>query len=285
MENFWQNKYVTNFLIPAIILIVAFITAKILRILLTKYFNRTSRFLQVDQTRFNFVKNAVSFIIFLGAFVMIFYSIPQLKALGVTLFAGAGVLAAFIGFASQQAFSNIVSGIFLVIFKPFRVNDHVRVGDLHSGFIEDITLRHTVIRNLENRRIVIPNSTISSEIIINSTISDEKICAFMEMGISYDSNVDKAIQIIQEEASKHPNYIDVRTEEDKKEGKPEVRVRVIGWGDSSVDLRAYIWSKNSETAFFTKCDLYKSIKERFDNEGIEIPFPYRTLVFKNKPSE
>ena len=280
---FWENKYVTHLLIPLIILVFAFITTKILRVLLTKYFKKSSIFLQVDQTRFNFVKNAVSFIIFLGAFVLIFYSIPELKALGVTLFAGAGVLAAFLGFASQQAFSNIVSGIFLVIFKPFRVGDHIRVGDLHAGVVEDITLRHTVIRNYEYRRIVMPNSLISAETIVNSTITDEKVCAFMEMGISYDSNIDKAIELIRDEVSKHPNYIDVRTQEDIDAGKPLVRVRVIGWGDSSINLRAYIWAQDSETAFVTRCDLFKSIKERFDNEGIEIPFPYRTVVFKNKP--
>jgi small-conductance mechanosensitive channel len=280
---FWENKYVSHLLIPLIILVVAFISTKILRILLTKYFNKTSKFLKVDQTRFNFVKNAVSFIIFLGAFVVIFYSIPELKALGVTLFAGAGIFAAFLGFASQQAFSNIVSGIFLVIFKPFRVSDHIKIGELNVGIVEDINLRHTVIRNYENRRIVIPNSTISSEIIINSTITDEKICSFMEMGISYDSDMNKAIELIKDEVSNHPNYIDVRTKQDIKDGKPLVRVRVIGWGDSSVNLRAYIWAQDSETAFVTRSDLYKSIKERFDAEGIEIPFPYRTLVFKNKP--
>lgn len=278
-----QHKWVVYGLIPFLLLLGAFITSRILRSLLTLYFKKTSAFLNVDKTRFNFVKNAVSAIIYMTAIILIFYSIPKLKTLGVTLFASAGIFAAIIGFASQQAFSNIISGIFLVMSKPIRVGDNIRIGDLHNGYVEDITLRHTVIRNFENRRIIIPNSIISAETIVNSSITEEKTCSFMEMGISYDSDINKAIAIIQDEVAKHPNFVEWRSPEDIKSGTPKVRVRVLGWGNSSIDLRAYIWSKNSETAFVTRCDLYHSIKERFDNEGIEIPFPYRTLVFKNKP--
>ena len=181
----------------------------------------------------------MSFIVFLTAFILIFYMIPGLRDYGVTLFAGAGVLAAIVGFASQSAFSNIIGGIFLVIFKPFRVDDLISVGT-NTGRVEDITLRHTVIRNFENRRIVIPNSIISNETIINSTIVEEKICQFFEIGISYDSDVDKAMEILREEAMRHPNTIDNRTEEDIEKNTPVVEVRVIGFGDSSVNLRAWI---------------------------------------------
>ncbi|MBU0765081.1 MAG: mechanosensitive ion channel, partial [Bacteroidetes bacterium] len=88
-----------------------------------------------------------------------------------------------------------------------------------------------------------------------------------------------------EEAQKHPGFLDHRTEEDKASGEPPVAVRLISFGDSSVNLRGYVWAANPMAAFIMKCDLHKSIKERFDNEGIEIPFPYRTVVFKNKKDE
>ncbi|MDZ7777461.1 MAG: mechanosensitive ion channel [Bacteroidales bacterium] len=73
------------------------------------------------------------------------------------------------------------------------------------GTVEDITLRHTVIRNFENRRIIVPNSVISSETIINSNIIEDKVCNFVEISISYDSDVDKAMALMQEEAMSHPN--------------------------------------------------------------------------------
>jgi len=282
MEKVFAIPYVKYTIISVVALLVAFIISKILRILISRFINLSSNKLKIDPTQFNFLKNAVSFFVFLGAVIFIFYTIPALKTLSITLFAGAGILTAIALFASQQAFANIVSGIFIVIFKPFRVNDIVDVGSLPKGRVEDITLRHTVIRNYENRRMIIPNSLISSEIVINSSIVDEATCNFIDMGISYDSDIDKAMAIMREEVEKHPNLVDHRTEEEKDSGLPKVIVRVINFGDSSVNLRAYAWTVDHTSGFVMKTDLYKSVKESFDRNGIEIPFPYRTIVYKNK---
>jgi small-conductance mechanosensitive channel len=247
---------------------------------LNRFVDRSSRKLNVNPTKFSFLKNGVSFIIFLGALIVVFVLIPELKTLGLTITAGAGIVTAILVFASQQAFSNIISGIFIVIFQPFRVNDLIRIGEQYFGYVEDITLRHTVIRNFENRRIIVPNSVISSETIVNSNILDSKICNFVNFSISYDSNIDKAIRIIQEEAMKHSAFIDNRSDEDKLNDVPSVVVRVINLGDFSVDLRAWVWTIDNGSGYVLKTDLYKLVKQRFDREGIEIPFPYRTVVFK-----
>src|SRR5210317_898259 len=244
MENFFDNPTVKYSFIIIGTLLVALVIAKILRILISRFIKLSSKKLRIDHTQFNFLKNAVSFFVFLGAIIFIFYTIPKLKTLSLTLFAGAGILTAVALFASQQAFANIVSGVFIVIFKPFRVNDLVDVGNLPKGRVEDITLRHTVIRSFENRRMIIPNSVISSEILVNSSIVDETICNFIDMGISYDSDIDKAMQIIHDVGVAHPNFIDHRTEEEIKEGVLPITVRVMGFGDSSVNLRAFIWSKD-----------------------------------------
>ena len=134
-------------------------------------------------------------------------------------------------------------------------------------------------------RIIVPNSVISSEVLENAHIVDQRTQKFFEIGISYDSDIDKAMQIIKEEALKHPRFLDNRTEEEIAENEEPVKVRVLGFGESSVNLRAYIWANSPTDAFVLGCDLNKSVKERFDNEGIEIPFPYRTLVFKNSEPE
>ena len=280
MEGFFNLPYVKYSVISIVTLLVAFIISKIFRILLSNFLKLSSNKLKIDHTQFNFLKNAVSFFVFLGAIIFIFYTIPQLKTLSITLFAGAGILTAIALFASQQAFANIVSGVFIVIFKPFRVNDLVDVGNLPKGRVEDITLRHTVIRNFENRRMIIPNSMISSEIVINSSIVEESICNFIDMGISYDADIEKAMEIMRKEAIAHPNFLDNRSDEEKKNNIPPVNTRVIGFGDSSVNLRAYVWTKDHSSGFQLKTDLYKSIKEQFDQQGVEIPFPYRTIVYK-----
>lgn len=268
-------------LIIVAILVSAFIAIRLLRFFLSRYLDQASEKLNVDPTNYKFFKNTISAAIYVLAVGLSIYMIPSLRTLAVGLLAGAGIFAAIVGFASQAAFANMISGIFIVIFKPLSVHDVVKIGSLYHGIVEDITLRHTVIRDFENRRIVIPNAVMSSETIVNSNMGDIRIRRHIDLGISYDSDVDLAIRIIQEEAVAHPSSLDVRTPEEKAGGTPEVIVRVLGFGDSAVLLKAYVWAENQISAFEMHCDLNKAIKKRFDAEGIEIPFPYRTLVFKN----
>ncbi len=277
-------KFITehkSFFSAAIVIIVAIVASRIIRRLLKRFFDQSSEHLNVDPTRYRFFRNMVDLIIFTLAGILVAYSIPALRTLGLTLFAGAGIIAAVVGFASQQAFSNIISGIFIVIFRPFRVNDIIKVGSFDSGIVEDITLRHTVIRNFENRRLVIPNGVISEQTVLNSSLVDEHVCMNIDIGISYESDADKALLILQDECLKHPFCIDCRKNEEKNEGKPMVDVKVFDLSDSAVNIRAGVWADDAIKGFQMKCDLLLSVKKRFDSEGIEFPFHYRTSVFKN----
>ena len=277
---YFYNNYKLAILI-VLILIGAAVLTRIIRWLIDKSFLTAAEKLNLDKTRYRFFKNAVSLIIWIIAIGAIISLIPKLKSLAYTLFAGAGILVAIIGFAAQHAFSNIISGIFIVMFKPFRVGDMIKVGNLDYGIVEDITLRHTVLNNFENKRIIIPNAVISAENIINDSIQDATVCKYIEIGISYDSDVDLAIKILQEEASKHPNCIDNRTEIQKEKGNNKVDVRLISFGDFSVNLRAYVWTNDPIGVYQMHHEINKGIKKRFDSEGIEIPYPYRTVVYKN----
>ncbi len=273
------NSYINRIILIGIILVITIIVERIMKFLLNRFSKRTSKLIRIDNTQFAILKHFVSALIYLIGIGIALYTIPHFRTISVSLFAGAGVLGIIIGFASQATLSNVISGLFIATFKPFRVGDIIKFSD-KTGVVEDITLRHTVIRNFENKRFIVPNSIISNEIIENYNIGDEKVCRWVELGISYDSDIDKAMKIMQEEVMKHPEFIDNRTEEDKKEGKPAVMVRVLGFGDSSVNLRAWAWAKNPGAAFRLGTDLNKTIKQRFDKEGIEIPFPYRTVVYK-----
>jgi len=277
-----MDKYWEQFVFAIIVLGIAFLVSRLLRIIIGRFFRAAAKKIKVDPTRYNFFKNAIDFIALLVAAIIIFRSIPGFKVFGTTLLTGAGVLAAIVGFASQAAFSNIVSGIFLVIFKPFSVGDRVKIGTLYAGDVEDITLRHTVIKDFENRRVVIPNSVISNETIINSTLTDERVCVFIEFNISFDSNIDTAMKLIQEEAMKHPSCIDGRTAEELQKGEHRVMVRVLAITDFAVQLRAYAWARNATEGFELKCDLHKSVKEQFDKNGVEIPYPHRIVLHKNE---
>ena len=232
-------------------------------------------------TGLKFLYNTLSFLIYTIAIIAIIYSIPSVNHIGKTLFAGAGIFAAILGFASQQAFSNIIGGIFLVLFKPFRIGDLIKVGTLNQGYVEDITLRHTVIKDFDNKRIVIPNSLISTETIQNSHLKDARVMNRIHFGISYDSNVDNAIAIIKEQAIAHKLSKDYRSASEIEDQHSEVDVRVVAWADSAITLRAYIWTDSQEDGFLLKTDLYYSVKKEFEANGIEIPFPHRTIVYKN----
>lgn len=284
LNNSWNEVVNSNSIKHLIFVIVTLAVASlvlvILRKIATKLINSNADKIKVDPTNFSFLKNSLSFIIYFIALIVIFRHIPSLRSFGSALFAGAGIIAAIIGFASQKAFSNIITGIFILIFKPYRVGDVIEISNGRIGTVEEITLRHTVIKDFKNERIIVPNTVISDDIIINSSITDSKIQCRVEVGISYDSDIDLAMQIMREECEKHPLLIDNRTHEDLANDVPLVRVAVIALADFSVNLRASAWTESFSDAFQMRTDLLKIIKERFDREGVEIPFPYRTIVYK-----
>ncbi|HBG61770.1 MAG: mechanosensitive ion channel protein MscS [Omnitrophica WOR_2 bacterium GWF2_38_59] len=281
MELLKHNVYIEG-LYRAIAIIIVLITTLTMGRIMKKKSRKNENFMKGDETRIKFFMHFVVGIIYFFGILLAFYIVPAFRTLAASLFAGSGVLALIIGFASQHAFANIVSGIFIALFKPFSIGDRIKlIGKEIVGVVEDITLRHTIVRTFENKRIIIPNSVISTDIIENANIIEEKTCKFFEVGISYDSDINKAISIIRNAVIRHPDYYDNRTFEEKEENVDLVTIRVMGFGDSSVNLRAWVWGKDAPTVFKIVCDLNKTVKEEFDKEGIEIPYPYRTVVFKD----
>ena len=238
-----------------------------------------------DPTNFKFSRYIVAILI--GFIGILFASLvfPSLKGVVQTALGGAGILALIIGFAAQETLANVTGGMFIIAFKPFKIGDRVMVSDTMVGTVTDITLRHTVIRNFENKMIVIPNVVINKEKLINYDLGGHKLCELIEIGISYDSDVDLAKKIMQEECENHPLIIDNRSLFDKEVKKPIVRTALIGLNDFSITIRAWAWVENHSDSFSLKCDVLESIKKRFSNEGIEIPYPYRTVVMKKTKAE
>ena len=271
------------FIEPIFVIAIAYIVGKALSFLIRRYIRRSAQIMHFDPTNYSFIQNAVSFIIFIIATIFIFYRVPALHTLSKTLFAGAGVVAAIIGFASQEAFSNIISGIFIVIFKPFSVGDHIKLlSNNQIGVVEDITIRHTILKSIENRRIVIPNSLISREAILNSTIKDSRVMFNLEVVLLYETNIERALTILQEEAQKHPDFLDPRKAIEKATNVAPVKAKVVALEDNGVRCRAYVWAMDNDTAFEMKCDLLKKLKERFDSEDIQISHAQRLMGMSSK---
>jgi small conductance mechanosensitive channel len=246
-----------------IIVLVTFVLTRVIKLVMNRFIKRSSDFLKIDRTRYKFFSNAINAVIYIMAIIFIIHTIPELRGISTTLFASAGVLAAVIGFASQQAVANIVGGVFVVLFRPFRVGDNIKVGVDLSGTVEDITLRHTVIKDSENARIIIPNAMINSQTVINYDIVDSKFKKRIQFNVSLDTDLDLATKLIQDQVFKHPlilssHYPDAST----------ITVEVAALTDRFVTLKTFVWTKNADDAATLNNDLNKAIFNEFKKKGI-----------------
>ncbi len=262
-----------------IILIVTYLVAKIFNFAYRRFVERSASKGDENLTTYKFLEHSISAVVYIVGISFAISKIPFLVPVAQSILGAAGILAIAVGFAAQQALGNVVSGVFIVISKPYQINDRISFNDGLRGVVEDISLRHTVIRNFENQRIIIPNSVISSQILINSNYADTKICRLMDIGISYGSDIDLAKKIMAEEVEKHPLNIDVRKEEDIEKGTPRVTVRLLELSDSAVIIRAWAWATDPPNAAVMYWEVLESVKKRFDKEGIVIPFPQRTVSY------
>ena len=285
IQSFLQNGVVEIIFKAIVILIIAFVLNFIFKLHLKRSSGKIARNTSLEdrrlrKTRLEFLRIFVSNFIFIVAAIFILMLFPGFRTLSVSLLAGAGILAIVIGFAAQKTLANIISGISIAIYTPFRIGDRIKVGD-EFGDVESLTLRHTVIKTWDNRRIVIPNALIAEREIINYSIKEEMLWWTVNMGISYDSDIDKAKKIMLKVAKEHPDvYVPEVKNDDGVLVKKVPEVKVTECKDFSVNLRLYFWVEKPGKAWFTGFDITEKIKKEFDKAGIEIPFPYRTLVYK-----
>lgn len=248
--------------------------------LVNKAFRRTVETMtaagNTNVTLISFVRYIVLAVIYFIGAVVIISSIPGASDSLAAILASGGIVAVIVGFAAQETLGNVAGGVMILFFKPFILGDFVRYNDV-SGTIEEITLRHTVIRTPQNKRIIIPNGTINGGILENANYGDSRICEFFNVGITYESDVEKAIAILRDEVMRNPLHLDVRTEETAST-EPEVKVEVVELADSAIIIRAWLWAETQSNAMELKFALNRSVKKRFDAEGIEFAYPHLTIT-------
>ena len=273
-----ENLYKVSWI--GFVVVSTIIASSVTQVIFNRLIRKASLDNEQDPTSYRFLNYLTTGLIYLLGLSLMSYAFPSLQLIAKSALAGAGIFAVAIGIASQEAVANIISGVLIIFFKPFKLGDILKISDDMSGEVTDITLRHTVIKNYRDNRIVVPNSIINKEKLINYNMGDRKSCQWVEVGISYGSDIDLAKSILRDEAMKHPSLIDGRNALALANGDEIVLVRVISLDDSAVLLRAWVWAKDHPTGFAMKCDLLESVKKRYDREGIEIPFPHRTVFLK-----
>ena len=201
------------------------------------------------------------------ALILAFVILAALAKFGIQTASFVAVLgaAAFaIGFALQGSLANFAAGVMIVFFKPYRAGDFVEVAGV-SGVVKEVHLFDTLIDTVDNIKIFVPNGKIYGDVIKNVTGHDTRRVDLV-VGISYDSDIGKAMQIA----------MDVLKKDDRVLKEPEPQVAVSNLGDSSVDLVIRPWVKTSDY-WSTRFDVTRKIKEVYDANGIEIPFPQHTI--------
>lgn len=180
------------------------------------------------------------------------------------LFAVFGGLSFILGFALQDTLGNLASGLMIMILKPFDTGDYIEVSGA-SGFVDEMSVVSTQIRTFDNQIIVVPNSKIWGDVITNVSASPERRVDLV-FGIAYSDSAAQAIDVLKQLVSAHPMCL--------KDPAPEIFVGELG--DSSVNIFCRPWSKSADywTVYW---DLTAQAKERFDEEGISIPFPQRDV--------
>lgn len=265
--------------IVAIILLAALIITKIINRTFSGAVKRLRAAKNPNAAVVAFLRYAALLVVDLTAFVSIVASIPALRSILASLLTAGGALAIIAGLAAQDALASVASGMMILIFKPFIIGDVVSISSMGvTGSIEDITLRHTVVKTFESKRVIIPNSTMNEAVVENFDYAEKMVCLMMDVHITYESDMERAIALLAEEVGKHPSYQDIRTPQEKAAGEPKVVVRVQELGESAVVLRVWLWGADNGTAYRMKCDLNRSIKKRFEAEGVSFAYPHLEVV-------
>ena len=222
-----------------------------------------------------FLNSIIQGIIYIAGLILAVSRIPQMGRLTTTLLAGSGIIALAISLSAQESLSNIVSGLFISLYRPFNVGDRVKlVSSGVVGYVESITLRHTVIKTMINTRITVPNSVLNKEIIENSNLVENIASYYVDVTISYESDVERARRIMADIVGSHPLYVDVR----KNKSEEKVPVLMRAFESSGIALRARVWTKTVDDNFKACSDIRIELLKQFRASDIEIPYTKINLV-------
>jgi small conductance mechanosensitive channel len=245
-----------------IIILIIFITRASVRIvdrMLLNYIPRVVKKVEakMDETMQLMIRRLVSATIYLIGLMLVILQIPQLHSLATAMLAGAGIAGLAIGYAAKDSLSNFTSGIFIAVFQPFRVGDLVDFRNDH-GQVEDLTLRHTVIRTSDNRRIIVPNSIMSMEPIINWSIRDQEVVWMVDFDLEKAKDIDRAREIILEKARSHPMVLKDRP----------MSVLLVSSKYSELTLRLEVTIPGRNVAKVIGSEIREAVKKEFEVQGI-----------------
>ena len=223
----------------------------------------------VEETLIKFTKNM------LYMALMVFVVIAAIGQMGIETTSFVAVLAAVglaVGLSLQGTLSNFAAGVLLIIFRPFKVGDFIDVGGV-AGTVEEIQIFSTQMRSADNKQIIVPNGQIMGSTITNFSTKPTRRLDLV-IGVSYSDDLQKVRSVLEDILSKEKRILP----------EPAPTIGVLALGESSVDFAVRPWV-NSGDYWPLLFQLQETIKVRFDQEGISIPFPQRDLHVISNPEK
>jgi small-conductance mechanosensitive channel len=278
LERFLTQLFNPDSLVGAIFYAAVFITAAwalgwLIKSVVTRAIQRDRRGL-LDHTAAPYVVQLLRMLLYLIALLLYTHVVTSLRGIGTALLAGAGVTSVVLGLAAQNTLGNLIAGMTLLLYRPFQVGDRVQVNaptGLETGIVEVVTLGYTMLRTGDNRRIVVPNSVMASQVTVNLTSVDPRILVAVPFRVGYSADLEKARKILLHLAKEHPHVVEV------------VGCPLTALGESSVTLTLQAWCADAGLMGQVESDMLEQAKQRFHEEDVEIPWPYRNLVIKSMP--
>jgi len=266
----WWESFILilpNLLIAIVVMTIFIFLARMVKKLLLKVIGKMSS----DQAVIRLLANISTVaVVIIGLFIAL--EVLHLEKTVTSILAGAGVLGLAVGLAFQDPILNVISGVLLSIkTMPFKIGDLVKTSGYY-GRVRRITLRSTIIRTLDGIDVVIPNKTVLQNPIENVTLTLDRRIDIV-CGVGYGSD----LELVQKTAMKAIEPLD------RNESK-DIEFMFTDFGDSSINFVLRYWVKNSDEKYFldNRSAGIKALKKSFDKEGINIPFPIRTLEFSQK---
>ncbi|RJQ39063.1 MAG: mechanosensitive ion channel family protein [Nitrospiraceae bacterium] len=262
--------YLTKIIHVIVIFSITIASANLAGKLFRNYIQKSSLPIPTTGLAYGILKGTILIIGFLIILSVLGISItPLITALGV------GGLA--VALALKDTLANLFAGIHILVEKAIRVGDFIKLETGQEGYVEDITWRTTRIRMLPNNMVIIPNSKLSQSIVTNYYLPEKRMSLLIPIGVSYSSDPEKVERILVEEAQKAAGEIPGLL------GEPEPFVRFIpGFGESSLDFTLICQVREFVDQYLAQHELRKRIFKRFKEEGVEIPFPHRTVYLREE---
>ena len=224
------------------------------------------------------IGNILTVLVLIIGLFAIFSGVPTLRNLFSTVLASSGVAAVVLSLAAQDAIGNLIGGMMISISKPFKTGDMIRFIDKDTtGTVIKITLRHTIIKTLENKYVIVPNGTINSSVIENISFNGD-IRIFIEVGITYESDTERAMELLAQSVTEQQDFKDVRTDDEKQSGVPPVPVIVSELGDSAIIIKAAVWVKDMLAGYHMKSRVLLTMKNKIAGENVSFAYPHIVVV-------